>query len=105
MLTGKQKKIVFKSVLFIGLGVSGLTQQPINVGLFFIGTVEAREQQRGSTTLDQAVAKVRKESGGRIMSAEKTQENGVPVIRIKVLLGDGRVRTYRVDPRSGEFLR
>lgn len=52
-------------------------------------------------TLEQAVAQVRRETGGRILAAETVQENGRRVHRIKVLTPERSVRTVRVDAANG----
>lgn len=52
--------------------------------------------QTSGMSLDQAVAKVRRESGGRILSAETVTENGKRVHRIKVLTQDNKVRVITV---------
>lgn len=43
-------------------------------------------------TLDQAVNQVRKETGGRILSAKTVSKKGRRTHRIKVLMPSGRVR-------------
>lgn len=50
-------------------------------------------------TLDQAVAQVRRQTGGRILSAETVTENGRKVHRIKVLTQERKVRvlTYPAE--------
>lgn len=48
--------------------------------------------QASGMSLDQAVAKVRRETGGRILSAETVSEDGKKVHRIKVLTRDNKVR-------------
>lgn len=50
-------------------------------------------------SLDQAVAQVRKQTGGRILSAETVQKKGRKVHRIKVLTRDNKVRIIHVDAR------
>jgi uncharacterized membrane protein YkoI len=40
-------------------------------------------------------------SGGKVLAAETASEGGVTVYRVKVLLPDGHVRIYVVDPESG----
>ncbi len=52
-------------------------------------------------TLEQAVAQVRKETGGRILAAETVEENGRRVHRIKVLTPNHSVRTVRIDAGNG----
>ncbi len=50
-------------------------------------------------SLDQAVSQVRRDTGGRVLSAETVQRNGQRVHRIKVLTPENRVRVYYVDAR------
>lgn len=53
-------------------------------------------------TLEQAAARVRNESGGKLLSAEEQQrDNGRSVYRIKVLTPGGIVRVIYIDPVSG----
>lgn len=55
-----------------------------------------RTAQGGGTSLDHAVAQVRRETGGRILSAETVEKKGKRVHRIKVLTADNKVRIVRV---------
>lgn len=48
-------------------------------------------------SLDAAVAQVRRETGGRILSAETVNKGGHRVHRIKVLTPDKRVRIINVN--------
>lgn len=48
-------------------------------------------------SLDQAVSQVRRDTGGRVLSAETVQRDGRPVHRIKVLTPENRVRVFYVD--------
>jgi len=50
---------------------------------------------RAGMSLDQAVNQVRRETGGRILSAKTVSENGRRVHRIKVLMPSGRVKIVR----------
>lgn len=59
--------------------------------------------QANGVSLDQAVAQVQRRTGGRILSAETHMDNGTPVHHIRVLTNNKRVRTIRVDGRSGEW--
>jgi len=52
-----------------------------------------------AVSLAQAVEKVRRKTGGRILSATK-KNNGSTYV-IKVLMPDGQVRTFRVDAATG----
>ena len=73
--------------------------------------VEARHDERSSRreaarrdgiSLDEAVARVRRDTGGRVLSAEARENRGRTTYRIKVLLRDGSVRVVNVDAQSGE---
>ena len=55
---------------------------------------------RAGVSLDAAVARVQRETGGRVLSATTVQQNGHRVHRIKVLLPSGKVRVYQVDAGS-----
>lgn len=59
--------------------------------------------QAGAVSLDQAVAKVRRVSNGKVVSADTIEQDGGSVYRIKVVFPDGRVRIYYVDPNTGEI--
>ena len=50
----------------------------------------------GGMTLEQAAAKVRRQTGGRILSADVSQRGGHKVFRIKVLLPSGHVRIVTI---------
>jgi uncharacterized membrane protein YkoI len=55
--------------------------------------------RRDGISLDEAVARVRRETGGRVLSAEARDSR----YRIKVLLPNGAVRVVNVDARSGRM--
>ena len=56
---------------------------------------------RDGISLDEAVTRVRRETGGRVLSAEARDRRGDVTYRIKVLLPNGAVRVYNVDARRG----
>lgn len=55
------------------------------------------EQSRDGISLDDAVERVRRDTGGRVLSAEPRDGR----YRVKVLLPNGAVRVIDVDARSG----
>jgi uncharacterized membrane protein YkoI len=57
------------------------------------------EMRREGISLDEAVTRVRRETGGRVLSAEARNSR----YRIKVLLPNGAVRVVNVDARSGRM--
>lgn len=56
-----------------------------------------RGDDRGGTSLNQAVQQVQRDTGGRVLSAETVGQGDRRVHRIKVLLPSGRVRVVTVD--------
>jgi uncharacterized membrane protein YkoI len=58
-------------------------------GDFLVAQVEHLSQ-------DQAAAKVREDTGGRILGVEAGAQDGLTVYIVKVLLPDGRVREVTV---------
>lgn len=66
--------------------------------------VTAAPQARDAVSLDQAVAMVRRQTGGRIIKANSTSSNGRTIHMIRVLTQDGKVFTVRVDAASGRIL-
>ena len=64
---------------------------------------ERHESRRQSgLSLDEAVARVRRDTGGRVLSAQAREDRGRTIYRIKVLLPNGAVRIISVDAASGE---
>lgn len=57
--------------------------------------------RRDGLSLDEAVARARRETGGRVLSAQVQEDRGRTVYRIKLLLPNGSVRVVQVDPQSG----
>ncbi|MDJ0812554.1 MAG: hypothetical protein QNJ23_02415 [Woeseiaceae bacterium] len=56
--------------------------------------------QNNGKTLSEAVEQVRRQTGGRILSAETRVEGGREVHHIKVLTDDGKVKTHKVPGRK-----
>lgn len=61
------------------------------------------EPPKPAMSLDAAAAMVRERTRGRVVRAERTAESDRIVYAIRVLTGDGRVRTYRVDAQTGQM--
>lgn len=62
---------------------------------------DRRAAQQERDNLDRAAGAVRRETGGRVLSADVEENNGDRNYRIKVLTPNGRVRTMKVDPHTG----
>lgn len=56
-----------------------------------------------TVSLDQAVDKVRRASGGRVLSATTSGQGSSRKHKIKVMIDDRRIRTYIVDATSGRI--
>ena len=69
--------------------------------LALAGTVTQAKQPHpeNHTNLDQAVQQVKKQTGGRILSAKTKNNDGQQVHKIKVLLPNGKVRIIRVNAK------
>lgn len=52
---------------------------------------------KSGMSLEQATAKVKRQTGGRILSASESRKGGRKVYRIKVLLPSGNVRVVTVN--------
>jgi hypothetical protein len=57
--------------------------------------------ERQGVSLDEAVSRVRRQSDGKILSAETVHVDGRRVHRIKVLSRDGRVSRVDIDADTG----
>jgi uncharacterized membrane protein YkoI len=55
----------------------------------------------GGISLDEAVAKARRQHNGKVLSAETIRVDGRKVYHIKILTKDGRVKRTRIDARTG----
>jgi uncharacterized membrane protein YkoI len=56
--------------------------------------------QNDGKSLSEAVEQVRRQTNGRIISAETKVRNGREVHHIKVLTDDGKVKTHKVQGRK-----
>jgi uncharacterized membrane protein YkoI len=55
---------------------------------------------RERLSLDEAVVNVRRDTGGRVLSAQTREQRGSTSYRIKVLLPDASVRSFDVEPQE-----
>ena len=60
-------------------------------------TGDEASQGNGGKTLQEAVEQVRRQTGGRILSAETKVQGNREVHHIKVLTKDGKVKTHKVQ--------
>lgn len=66
--------------------------------------VARRDGGMAGLSLSEAVQQVRQETGGRVLSADESSQDGRRVYRIKVLTPSGHVRVYVIDAQSGARL-
>jgi uncharacterized membrane protein YkoI len=64
------------------------------------GGTSIQVAQNGGLSLSEAVEQVRRQTDGRIVSAETKVKNGREVHHIKVLTKDGKVKTHKVQGRK-----
>lgn len=83
-------------------GPPGLAAPGAGVGSAAAAPATVLRQAEG-VSLEEAVRRVREQSGGRVLRAETRRENGRTVHRIRVLSPDGRVRTWTVDADTGRI--
>jgi len=57
--------------------------------------------EKQGISLDEAIARARQQSDGKILSAETVRDRGRNVHRIKILTRDGRVKRVQYDAASG----
>ena len=73
--------------------------------LLLPGLALASPQGKAPTTLEEAVAQVQQDTGGKILSADPRRFGRRMEYRIKVLTPDGHVRTFAISseaPRAGQ---
>jgi len=58
---------------------------------------------RNGISQDEAVAMVRRQTGGKVLRVDRQVEGESIVYRIRVLKPDGRLREYRVDAATGRI--
>jgi hypothetical protein len=63
--------------------------------------VYVAQAANGGISLDEAVSRVRRQTQGKILSAETVRSDGRSVHRIKVLTQDGRVERLLIDAQNG----
>lgn len=91
--------------LLLSLTASAATAQPwapggwksAQNGTVTIEDLMGNDDPRLQVTLDQAVAQVRRETGGRVLSAKTVRENSMFVHRIKVLTPQNQVQIHEIE--------
>ncbi|NNF96832.1 MAG: PepSY domain-containing protein [Halobacteria archaeon] len=88
-------KLIIRTLILLMLLTTGIAT--VSASPFTTQYEPIRLAAREGVTLDQAVARVKHQTKGRILTAETITRKGQPVHRIKVLLPNGSVRVMYVD--------
>lgn len=88
-------KLIIRTLILLMLLTTGITA--VSASPYSAQYEPVRLAAREGVTLDQAVASVKHQTKGRILTAETIQQDGKPVHRIKVLLPNGSVRVMHID--------
>ncbi len=79
-----------------------LVSMPVAAQRYSLRELAPLNQQRmvlaqgGGESLNSAVSRIRKQTGGRVLSAETREENGQQVHYIRVLTQNGKVKNIRI---------
>jgi len=82
--------------LVLGLSASAVPAHAAGPGSVLPPQATDLAAVRDEVSLSEAVSRVKREYGGRILEAETREQNGRRVHVIKVLTREGRVRTVRI---------
>jgi hypothetical protein len=80
--------------------ISCLLAMPLAQAQDADGERRIQTAQNNGMSLSDAVEQVRRQTDGRIISAETRTSNGREVHYIKVLTKDGKVKTHKIQGRS-----
>jgi len=83
------------------LAAAPLQADPFDFGGFTNHFAQPASAEGRGISLDEAVARARRQSDGQILSAETVRVDGRRVHRIKILTRDGRVTRMEIDADSG----
>jgi hypothetical protein len=78
-----------------------MSQRGISLRLILLLSLPVCTAVAADLSLDEATAKVRAESGGQVVRADRKEQAGKVVYEIRILKPDGMVRTYLVDASTG----
>ena len=96
--------------ILVPLLLSGLLLSlPVAAQRPYLDDAETHERVRAEKggryqDLDTAVSRIRKRTGGRVLSAETKSGKSGPVHHVRVITKKGKVRRFRVDANSGKLL-
>jgi len=88
-------KTLIRTLILLMLLTTAMTT--VSAAAFVTQAAPFQLAARDGVSLDTAVAQVKKQTKGRVLTAETIQREGKAVHRIKVLLPNGSVRVIHVD--------
>lgn len=88
-------QLIIPALLLLMLLTTGMTT--VSAAPYGRSYETIRLAAQNGVSLDEAVARVKEQTKGRILTAETIQRKGKQVHRIKVLLPNGSVRVMYVD--------
>ena len=93
--------MLYRLILILLLQFIGTTASNLQAA-----TNETEQGERVRVISKKAAINIAKsEVKGKVLSAKKIDSKGPPVYRIKMLVGDSRVRTVFVDGQTGRVIR
>jgi len=97
--------LVFLLTIGVSVGSQAMPVVPVEpLALWLEDEPLANTTANGPVSLAQAREMAVTRFPGRVVRAETVGGNGRRVHHIRILAGDGRVRTVRVDAQTGAFL-
>ena len=91
------KYTTLPSILFFFIGLLSSISQASSQANSLTSSPDIQLAQNNNQSLNNAVRSVKKQTGGRILSAKTVGENGRRVHKIKVLLPSGKVQTFTIN--------
>lgn len=87
--------------LTLALATGPVVAAPFHYQGFPVHVAQRGQHENGDTSLDEAVSRARRQSNGKVLSAETVRDDGRKTHHIKILTKDGRVKRMRIDARTG----
>jgi uncharacterized membrane protein YkoI len=93
-----RRRLAAALAVAVALGAAGAAAQPPRAaGWSYRQVAERQQERRPRVTLEEAMERVRRQTGGRILSGRTVERDGRTVHRIKVLTPERKVRAIYVD--------
>lgn len=90
---------MLRSILPILIILIGITSLPVQANSRYDAFTTFQLSKNNGQSLESAVHRIKKQTGGRILAARTVTKNGRTFHKIKVLLPSGKVRVFTVNVR------